>query len=89
MTLRRNLKHSFLPFSTGAKEQLMPQRVGKPLPTSADLDHRELDLVNELTQLLAAARFHIITDEVGQQADAKSEGGGHMDVGTRFETGAC
>lgn len=64
MTLRRNIKHNFLCFSLGAKEQNLPQRQGRPLPPKADLDDRELKLVNDVMQLMAAARFHIVTEQV-------------------------
>lgn len=63
MTLRRNLKHNFRPFSVGAKGQKLQTRVGKALPPKADLDAKELHLVADLIQLMARARFQIMTQE--------------------------
>ena len=63
MTLRRNLKANFRPFSIGAKRQKLETRLGKGLPPSADLDLREQTLVADFCQLMAMARYHILTAE--------------------------
>eukprot|EP00983_Pelagomonas_calceolata_P014975 475920-Pelagomonas_calceolata.AAC.1 len=64
MAQRRSLKTNFLMFSVGAKDQILPAKVGKSLPNKTDLDDKELKLVNDIMQLMAAARFHIMTEEV-------------------------
>lgn len=64
MTLRRDLKHDFLPFHMGAKQQVVPTRVGKPAPGPLELDNKEMSLVDNIIQLMAAARFHLVTEEV-------------------------
>mmetsp|Transcript_25578 Transcript_25578/g.55720 ORF Transcript_25578/g.55720 Transcript_25578/m.55720 type:complete len:707 (+) Transcript_25578:147-2267(+) len=63
MALRRSLKQNFLPFSVGAKGQHLTTRVGKTLPPKADLDNKELKLVADMLQLMAMARFHVLTNE--------------------------
>jgi len=63
MAQRRSLKTNFLMFSVGAKDQILPAKVGKSLPNKTDLDDKELKLVNDIMQLMAAARFHIMTEE--------------------------
>jgi hypothetical protein len=40
MTLRRNIKNNFLMFSVGAKDQLLPSKVGKSLPNTNDLNDK-------------------------------------------------
>lgn len=61
MVLRRSLKRNFLPFSMGAKDQPLTTRVEAGLPTSGDLDQREEKLVADFLQLMAQARFHILS----------------------------
>lgn len=72
MTLRRNLKKNFLAFSLGAKGQQMMCRLGSALPHKADLDNREQRLVADLIQLMAAARFHLLSQEEWQLAVSES-----------------
>ncbi|GFR47251.1 hypothetical protein Agub_g8937 [Astrephomene gubernaculifera] len=61
MLLKRNLKHNFLRFSAGAKDQPLLSCRGGGLPTTAELDAAELKLVADWLQLMAAARFHVLT----------------------------
>lgn len=61
MTLRRNVKQNFLAFSVGAKGQELPTRKGRSLPPKADLNMREEKLVADFLQLMAAARYNLMT----------------------------
>lgn len=63
MSLRRRLKHNFLPFSAGAKGQRLQTRIGKSLPQKPELDQRESNLIVDLMQLLAMARFNFLTKD--------------------------
>ncbi len=66
--LRRRLRQNFLPFSNGARGQKLLTRLGKPLPNKLDLDQRELNVVADLLQVLASARFRLLTSEEYQLA---------------------
>ncbi|KAG2484978.1 hypothetical protein HYH03_016273 [Edaphochlamys debaryana] len=70
MALKRNLKHNFLRFSMGAKDQPYISCVGGGLPTVAELDTAEQKLVCDFLQLMAAARFHILTNAEWELAKA-------------------
>ncbi|GLI65636.1 hypothetical protein VaNZ11_009234 [Volvox africanus] len=61
MALKRSIRHNFLRFSMGAKDQPLISCVGAGLPTVAELDISELKLIADFMQLMAAARFHILT----------------------------
>ncbi|KAF5841901.1 hypothetical protein DUNSADRAFT_10338 [Dunaliella salina] len=63
MAWRRSLKSNFLMFSVGAKDQVLPAKVGKSLPNKPELDEKELKLVYDILQLMAAARFHLMTEK--------------------------
>lgn len=70
MLLRRNLKHNFLRFSCGAKDQPLISAVGSGLPTVAELDNSEVKLIADFMQLMCAARFHIMTTAEWELAKA-------------------
>ncbi|GIL61971.1 hypothetical protein Vafri_16221 [Volvox africanus] len=61
MALKRSIRHNFLRFSMGAKDQPLISCLGAGLPTVAELDISELKLIADFMQLMAAARFHILT----------------------------
>ncbi|EFJ44712.1 hypothetical protein VOLCADRAFT_95056 [Volvox carteri f. nagariensis] len=61
MALKRNIRHNFLRFSMGAKDQPLISCVGGGLPTVAELDIAEQKLIADFMQLMVAARFHILT----------------------------
>ncbi|GAX75535.1 hypothetical protein CEUSTIGMA_g2978.t1 [Chlamydomonas eustigma] len=63
MNIRRRLKQNFLPFSAGAKGQRLQARLGRPVPNKLDLDQREINLVADFMQILASARYHLMTSE--------------------------
>ncbi len=68
MTLRQNLKSNFRAFSLGAKNQTMQTRIGRSLPPKTDLDNREQILVADFVQLMASARYHILTRQEWETA---------------------
>eukprot|EP00798_Chlamydomonas_sp_ICE-L_P007524 gene7523-671_t len=68
MTLRQNLKNNFRAFSLGAKNQTMQTRIGRGLPPKTDLDNREQVLVADFVQLMASARYHILTRDEWETA---------------------
>ncbi|GIL91758.1 hypothetical protein Vretimale_14893 [Volvox reticuliferus] len=61
MALKRSIRHNFLRFSMGAKDQPLVSCLGAGLPTVAELDISEQKLIADFMQLMAAARFHILT----------------------------
>ena len=72
MSLKRRLKHNFLPFSVGAKGQRLQARLGRSLPPRLELDDKESNLIADLMQLLAMARYNLLTKEEWDMATAES-----------------
>ena len=46
--------------------------LGKPLPPRPELDHKESNLISDLLQLLAMARFNVLTKEEWDLATMES-----------------
>ncbi|GLC33366.1 hypothetical protein PLESTM_000053600 [Pleodorina starrii] len=70
MALKRSIRHNFLRFSMGAKDQPLISCLGAGLPTVAELDISEQKLIADFLQLMAAGRFHILTTPEWELAKA-------------------
>lgn len=58
---RRRIKENFLIFSSGAKNTTIVTRKGKTLPLSSALNDKEVKLIADLVELLAASHYHPLT----------------------------
>ncbi|GBG00002.1 hypothetical protein Rsub_12729 [Raphidocelis subcapitata] len=72
LDLKERMRTNFLPFASGAKNQIYLQRTSKGLPTTTALDKKEVEFVSDVFDVLRASHYHLLTDAEWQIALAES-----------------
>lgn len=70
--VKERMRTNFLPFASGARNQVYLQRGSKGLPTTAALDAKELEFVADVFEALRASHYHVLTDREWKIAQAES-----------------
>jgi hypothetical protein len=66
--MRERLQHNFKQFSAGAKGEILQQRVGKGLPSRAELVEAEQAVVEDVIKLMNKAHFKLLKNEEWENA---------------------
>lgn len=58
--LKQRMRTNFLPFASGARNQIYLQRNTKNLPSTTDLDQKEADFIADVYEVLYASHYRLL-----------------------------